>query len=171
MDLYLDFDGVLVDTINITYKMMESLKIDINNQEEVINFYQKLNWFNLLSGIKQINEQFRYIDELKELGIFDIYILTTVNSLEEIKDKIEYIRKYDKNKKIISAPRGVNKKDLVSAKNSILVDDYSGNLISWLQAGGIPIKFSAKKHQDFITINSLQNLTDKCFIKKLKKDI
>lgn len=34
MDLYLDFDGVLLDTINVSYKMMEELGIDLKDRQK-----------------------------------------------------------------------------------------------------------------------------------------
>ena len=40
INLYIDFDGVIVDTINETYKMIEKLKINLNDSEKVINFYK-----------------------------------------------------------------------------------------------------------------------------------
>ena len=42
MDLYIDFDGVLVDTISVSYKMIEDLGIDLNDFKKVCEFYSKL---------------------------------------------------------------------------------------------------------------------------------
>ena len=52
-----------------------------------------------------------------------------------------------------------------------MVDDYSGNLYSWENAGGIGVKFSeeSKKQQGFITVNSLGELNHPKFIKRLIK--
>ena len=80
-NLYLDFDGVLVDTITITYKMMYNLGISLNDRENVIKFYQQLNWYQLLENISEINNSFYNIRLLKELGSYNLNILTTVNSL------------------------------------------------------------------------------------------
>ena len=110
-DLYLDFDGVLVDTINVTYEMMRKLKIDIeNDKDSVSKFYKELNWKELLNHINHINESFKHIRSMKKLGLYNLYILTTVQSLEEIRAKIEYIRKYDESIKIISVPKGIEKR-------------------------------------------------------------
>lgn len=173
MDLYLDFDGVLVDTIDVTYEMMRKLQIDIDGDKDSVNkFYRQLDWFKLLNNISQINESFKWIEEIKKSGLYNSSnILTTVTSLKEISAKINYIRKFDKDIRIISVPKGVEKKDLVNPKNSILVDDYSGNLTPWSSSGGIPIKFSNRKNDKFITINSLKYLTEESFVKKLKKAI
>ena len=168
-NLYLDFDGVLVDTITITYKMMYNLGISLNDRENVIKFYQQLNWYQLLENISEINNSFYNIRLLKELGSYNLNILTTVNSLEEIKAKISYIRSKDKDINVISVPKGIEKADAVKAKNAILVDDYSGNLKLWKNKGGIPIKFSNENNKEYITINNLNSLTNKKLIKKLTK--
>ena len=54
INLYIDFDGVIVDTINETYKMIEKLKINLNDSEKVINFYKEFDWDKLLSNTKKL---------------------------------------------------------------------------------------------------------------------
>ena len=171
MNLYLDFDGVIADTIVVTYKMIEERGIDINDRPKVCEFYRTLNWFNLLSNIDQINNSIKYIKKLQSSGLYNMAILTTVNSLEEISAKKEYIRKFGLNLPIISVPKGVSKSELVDAKQAILVDDYGGNLYPWEKAGGIGVKFSNKESNEFITISSLSELSNSKFVKKLIKKI
>lgn len=166
-DLYLDFDGVLVDTMRVTYKRMRELGIDISNNVLTSEYYRNLNWENLLNNIEEIDNAFYYIKKLKETKMYNISILTTVNSLEEAVAKISYIRKRDKDIDIIIVPKGIEKHIVVKSKNAILVDDYSGNLKTWQENGGIPIKFANKDNDKYITINSLKNLTEKTFVKKL----
>ncbi len=172
MNLYLDFDGVIVDSIKVTYKMMEERGINIEDTPRVREFYRELNWFNLLDNINQINNSIKYIKSLEKNGTYNLYILTTVNSLSEIEAKVKYIRKFGLNIPLIGVPKGVNKNELVNAKNSILVDDYSGNLYPWEKAGGIGVKFTEKTtEQNFIVVNSLRELNQPNFIKKLIKKI
>ena len=47
-------------------------------------------------------------------------------------------------------------------ENSILVDDYSGNLKEWEKAGGIGIQFSTNLDKDkgFTVIDKLDKLID-----------
>lgn len=44
-NLYIDFDGVICNTIEITYKMLDDLNIDTKDSDKVINFYKNLNWY------------------------------------------------------------------------------------------------------------------------------
>ena len=44
---------------------------------------------------------------------------------------------------------------------AILVDDYSGNLKLWKEAGGIAVKFSkVKEESEYINITSLEELLE-----------
>ena len=73
--LYIDFDGVIMDTIKVTYKLMEDVKIDPKNQDEVSNFYKNIDWKNLLSITPEINDSFNCIQKLVDSNLFDISIL------------------------------------------------------------------------------------------------
>ena len=55
MNLYLDFDGVIVDSIKVTYKMMEEKGISIEDTPRVREFYRDLDWFKLLNNINQLS--------------------------------------------------------------------------------------------------------------------
>lgn len=167
IDLYLDFDGVLVDTIKVTYKMMNKLGIDIEDTYLVSKFYKNLNWSNLLNNINEIEKAFYYIQKLKETNEYNLNILTTVNSIEEIIAKITYIRTKDKDINIICVPRGIEKCNVVKSKNAVLIDDWSGNLNAWYKSGGIPIKFSKEQNSKYLTIDSLKPLTEPSFVKKI----
>lgn len=71
--------------------------------------------------------------------------------------KVNYIRSKNKEIGIVFVPNGIDKSQIVKAQGAILVDDYSGNLLKWTEAGGIGIKFISK--DNFTTINSLQVFT------------
>lgn len=166
-DLYIDFDGVIKDTIKVSYKMMEDEKIDLRDRPKVIEFYKQLDWEYLLKISAEIKNAYHFINKISEEGTFSPKILTTVNSLNEIKAKLSDIKKNCKNITVISAPSGIEKSVLVNPKNSILVDDYSGNLISWQNSGGIPVKFANETSSEFTTINTLEVFTEKEICKNL----
>ena len=169
MDLYLDFDGVIADTINVTYRMIEERGIDIKDRPKVCEFYRTLDWAKLLSNIGQINDSIKWIKKIQASGLYNMAILTTVNSLDEISAKKEYIRKFGLKLPIVSVPRGVDKNELVDANKAILVDDYSGNLYPWEKSGGIGVKFSNNESNEFITVSSLGELNQEKLVKKLIK--
>ena len=41
INLYIDFDGVIMDTINVTYKMLSDKGIDMNDEVAKSKFYSK----------------------------------------------------------------------------------------------------------------------------------
>lgn len=92
-DLYIDFDGVIKDTIKVSYKMMEDEKIDLKDRPKVIEFYKQLDWEYLLKISAEIKNAYHFINKISEEGTFNPKILTTVNSLNEIKAKLSDIKK------------------------------------------------------------------------------
>lgn len=74
MNLYLDFDGVIADTIKVTYKIIKQKGIDLTDKEKVFEFYKNLDWKKLLEKTNEINQAFEKIDLLKCSGLYNIYI-------------------------------------------------------------------------------------------------
>lgn len=158
--LYLDFDGVILNTIDVTYKMLN--KKNITNQEQIDNFYKNLDWNQLLSQCEEINHSIQNIKRLLKSKYYQVAILTHVISKEEADAKRQYLKNKIKNLEVITVNINKNKCDEVDCKNAILVDDYINNLELWYQKGGIPIKFSDKgKECKFISIQSLDELIEK----------
>ena len=93
-NLYIDFDGVISDTIEVTYKMLEDLKIDRTDIKAVRDFYRELDWKSLLEITPLINNSMDQIQEIITVQKYDIAILTHVNSQAEAIAKINFIRKY-----------------------------------------------------------------------------
>lgn len=161
-NLYIDFDGVIVDTIRVTYDMLDRLEVDKEDFEKMSEFYYNLNWKQLLKLTPIINDSFDCIKKLLSCGKFNVSILTHVNSLDEAVSKIHYIRKYLKDITIIPVPREVSKTSICLTEDAILVDDYSGNLKEWEKSGGIGIQFSTdlNKNKGFPVIDKLDKLID-----------
>ena len=158
-NLYIDFDGVISDTIDVTYAMMDAQNVDKTDFDAVANFYQELDWVSLLEVTPLINNSMEKIEKLVASGKFDVTILTHVSSQKEAVAKIKYIRKFLKEITIIPVPKAVSKTETVCAKDSILVDDYKGNLVEWEAAGGIGVRFfKEKKKTQFIDISDLEEL-------------
>ena len=63
-NLYIDFDGVISDTIEVTYEMMNKQKIDRKNLDSVMLFYQNLDWEDLLNKTPLINDSMHKIAKI-----------------------------------------------------------------------------------------------------------
>lgn len=153
--LYLDCDGVILDTINKSYQMLK--EEGITTEEERKIFYSNINWERLIIDSGQINNS---IDKIKELTkYFDVEILTHVYTENEGQAKINYFKKELPNINIITVPKTVKKADFVDPTNAILVDDYTSNLDYWQEKGGIPVKFSdSRKESNYPVITDLLEL-------------
>lgn len=143
--IYIDFDGVLVNTPKYIVKKTKKSK----NKSQVL---KKLPWDELLKNCNQINNNIENIKELSKK--LNIVILTHVYSNFEANEKRKYINRYISNAEIITVPYYIKKSDAVNAKNNILIDDYKENIINWNNNGGIGILF--KNTQDILTL--LNNL-------------
>ena len=161
-NLYIDFDGVIMDTIKVTYDMLDRLEVNREDFEKMSEFYENLNWKKILSLTPIINDSFNCIKKLLCCEKFNIAILTHVNSLDEAVAKINYIRKYIKDITVIPVPREISKTKVCKSEGAILVDDYSGNLRDWEKEGGIGIQFSTDLNKDkgFKVIDKLEQLID-----------
>ena len=93
-NLYIDFDGVIMDTINVTYDMIKEL--GLKDEDEVSKFYKDLDWKYLLSVTGDINDGIQMIQKIIDSNKFNVAILTHVYSLEEAVEKVKFIRKYYK---------------------------------------------------------------------------
>jgi hypothetical protein len=165
--LYIDFDGVIVDTITGPYKYFD--EHNMNTTEERSKYYSNLDWHIFLEESPKVKGSLEALNEIVENDLYEVNILTHVTSLNELEEKILFLSSNIKNCQkvnIVGVPRKISKFDMVDPKNNILVDDYSGNLKDWEAHGGIGIKFSSEKNDKFYTISTLESLiTDKDLIK------
>lgn len=157
--LYIDFDGVIMDTIPYLYAAVEESKIDINNESAIREFYSHYNFNDIVNDKNILNDSINCIYKLIDSGLFEISILTHVNSLDEGVVKTNYLRKYFKSITIILVPKEISKTKMIHSKDAILVDDYSGNLKEWSDSGGIPIRFNSENNtKGYTTITCLDEL-------------
>lgn len=163
--LYLDCDGVILDTINRSYKMLQ--EEGITTEPEITMFYSNICWETLIKESGEINNSISKIKELTKY--FDIEILTHVNSEKEAKVKIEYFAKVLPGINVITVPKIIKKADFVNSIGCILVDDYSSNLSYWEEKGGIPVKFSDyEENCPYTVINNLSELIELYAKNKIK---
>ena len=120
-----------------------------------------MDWKNLLSITSEINDGFNCIQKLVDSDLFNISILTHVNSLDEAVEKVKFIRKHTDDLTIIPVPKAISKTKMVHTRGAILIDDYTSNLTEWENAGGIGIRFNEKLNgKGFKVINKLDQILE-----------
>lgn len=158
INLYIDFDGVILDTINPLYQKLQE---DNVHEEKVKEFFVNYDWTKIIKDKYIINDSINCIQKIIDSDKFNLAILTHVNSLHEAELKIKYLRKYFKDITIIPCPKAISKTKMVHTKDSILVDDYAGNLREWEKEGGIPVRFSQKMNgKGFKVVDKLDQLIE-----------
>ena len=155
--LFIDFDGVILDTMTILYEEARRQEYDVNDTE----FYKNFNFKCILKDKYIINDSINCIQKLIDSNKFEISILTHCNSIKEGSDKVRYIRKLFKDITVIICPKDISKTKMVHTDGAILVDDYAGNLREWESEGGIPVRFSTKlSSKGFKVIDRLDSLLE-----------
>lgn len=160
--LYIDFDGVVMDTIPLLYNELEKNGISLDNEEKISLVFSHYDFSEIIKDKNILNDSIDCINKLLESKRFEISFLSHVNSLEEGIVKVKYLRRHFKdNITIIIVPKAISKTKMVHSEGAILVDDFSGNLKEWEEAGGIPIRFSKElESKGYKVINRLDSLLD-----------
>ena len=162
--LYLDFDGVILDTIRtLEKKVIESGFEDAKwDTPGVAEFILSFDWGELIQNSFPLNDSISNIQKLLDSNLYDIAVLTHVNSIKEEEEKRQYLDKFFENLSVIPVWYPTPKYKAVDCKNTVLVDDSVENLILWEENGGISVKFSIDDEQSpYITVNCLDKLIDK----------
>ena len=158
--LYIDFDGVILDTIKVTYSMLKKLDISPKD-EEALDFYYNLDWDHIIKQTPEINDSINCIKKIIESNLFEVKVLTHIISYNEGLGKIRYLKSRVPELEVILVPKEINKCDIVNPKDAILIDDFLGNLDLWHKHGGIAVKFSDNgKKSKYITITKLNQILD-----------
>lgn len=174
--LYIDFDGVIKNTIAYMYREMDELGINYRgshtNSKEVINYIKNLDWEFLLNNTSFINDSISAIKEIIDTGVYEVKILTHINSINEGKQKKIYLKKVLPEVKVITVPKQIDKAKFVKAEGAILVDDYKNNLKMWKNHRGIPIHFNEEREEsDYPVVSCLHEIIDLTYdyAKKVKE--
>ena len=101
--LYLDCDGVILDTINMSYKMIKNK--GLTNEKDIEHFYKNLSWEELIIEAGEINNSIEKIKELTK--VYDVEILTHVISEGEIIAKENYFKEVLPEVKVIAVPKEI----------------------------------------------------------------
>ena len=143
-----------------SYKVMNKMGI-MDNPIKIMEYYQNLNWHKFLKDCLPINDSINCIQKIIDSKLFNVNILSHVNSLNEAIAKIEYIRKYFKDITFIPVPKKISKTKMVHTNDSYLIDDYKGNLVEWEKSGGIGVRFNTELEANgFTVIDRLDKIID-----------
>lgn len=160
--LFLDFDGVIVNTNKFIQETIKNSNTDLTKEENYIELCKSLPWTNFLNSCEEINNSFSILNDLNK--IYDLTIITHFYSLDEEKLKIEYIMANFEGIKFVTVPFQKMKNEVVNSKGCILVDDYYVNIENWNSSGGIGLYFSNNTNEEVLTINNLKYLLDQNYV-------
>lgn len=146
MIIYLDFDGVLFDTVSVILKIAKNDNVDF--EENCRIFFENLDWKYILTNAKELNDSISAVKRLKKS--YTVKIITHVSSIKEMEEKIEFINKNYKNTEIVLVPKNKNKSALVDARNNILIDDSKKNIEDWNNHNGIGILYENKSIEKIV---------------------
>ncbi len=155
--LYIDFDGVILDTNTKLYEEARKRNYDISDNE----FYKTFDFKTILKDDIILNDSINCLQKIVDSGHFEVNILTHCSSFTEGVDKMSYIRKFFKEISVIMCPKEISKARLIHSKDAILIDDYTKNLEEWASEGGIPVKFSPQlSSKGFTVIDKLDKIIE-----------
>lgn len=159
--LYIDFDGVILDTMTKSYEELKKENIDRKDEEKVREFFNNADWKKLIEETEEINDSINEIKKICDSKKFNVYILTHVNSTNEMVEKIKYLHKKLPLVTVVSVPKEIPKTEVVNPSAAILIDDYSGNIKEWQKKLGIGIKFVKElEGSDYPEITHLSEVID-----------
>lgn len=138
--LYIDFDGVILDTGPLLFYEWEQIPNHrFLPEAEKVKYIERADWKSILKESLVVNDS---INILKQMDPTKSFILTKIHSYEnEGLAKIEWARENDIKQQVILVPYGSRKCDIVDARGNILVDDSLFNLDEWEASGGSGVFF------------------------------
>ena len=167
---YCDCDGVILNTIEVAFKIMERMGIDIHNRKQVDDTFRTLiDWNDIFAETGPINNSIDKLKLIKSSNIFkDIVILTKISGsyYEEVL-KRDYFKETLPDIRVITLQYGLSKGSVVPAKGNILVDDEIGNCERWKNCDGTAILF--KKNMCALEDNIINDLEDIVYTEGAKK--
>ena len=160
--LYIDFDGVVMDTIPLLYNELAKNNVALKDEQEVRRVFAAFDYGTIIKDKNILNDSINCIHKIIESGRFEVSFLSHINSLAEGEVKVKYLRKHFKNNiTIIFVPKSIAKPKMVHSEGAILIDDFAGNLKEWEANGGIAIRFSKElESHGYKVINRLDTILD-----------
>lgn len=159
MRLYIDFDGVILDTVSLYMDIINQAKAFTEDDRRAI--FKDLDWDIIIEEADEINNSIENIRKIISSNKYEVSILTHVNSENEYKAKESFMQKNGIDIPVIPVYRPNPKVSKVDPNQAILVDDTIENLILWEEQGGIGVYFSNnEKNYPIKNITSLEEILD-----------
>ncbi|MBR3199062.1 MAG: hypothetical protein IKG27_03510 [Bacilli bacterium] len=131
-ELYIDFDGVILDSQERFKKIM----LDNTNLEDWINYLASIEWYNFLRECREIDESLTTIQKLQKYRNLK-GIITRIHTFNEGIEKANFLRENNIDLPIFYVlPEQSKSSVVVPNKNRILVDDDIKNCFDWETNGG-----------------------------------
>lgn len=90
--IYIDFDGVILDTWDIIFrKYKEKFKTTKIDEIELKGLMLSIGWDFILNNSNEINNSIKNIIDISR--DYEVCVITKVNSVEEQKAKMEFLQK------------------------------------------------------------------------------
>ncbi len=138
--IYIDFDGVILDTEEELFReWRKNPNRHLLPEKTKIDYIANADWDSILHNSKPLNNSLHYLSEMDDKSV----ILTKIHSLAEGTAKINWIKENGIKQNVTLVPYNVKKSDVVDAKGNILIDDCIKNLDEWEEKGGTGILFDA----------------------------
>ena len=171
--LYSDFDGVLYNTIDVSFSIMRENGCNMSDGKEIDNYFKKkLDWNRVFNEASMINNSIDKIKLLQESNLFKkIIILTKLSgNYHEERLKRDLIQMLLNDIPVITLQHELKKNMVVNAYGNILVDDEIKNCHFWNEDNGCAINFQ-KDNVDLEhnIINDLLDIPNTDGVKKLLK--
>jgi len=172
--IYIDFDGVILDTWSVIIEEYYNKYGNLNlTDEKIKQIMLDIGWNNIILRSKEINNSINNITKISKK--YDVCILSKINSEEEMLEKRKFLLE-NNIKKMEFVWYEDTKSKYVSSNRDILIDDTIKNLDEWELAGGMGIFFDKDLNNSdgYGTINNkyiiLNDLLKICDIMKLRME-
>lgn len=156
--VYVDMDGVLVDTYTHIANMLNVNHYDNITGDQWEHFYKNADGYNLFRSLpidRDANELLKIVSKFTD----NVVLLTSPLNYDvngSIRGKQEWLAKHGFNLPVIFE----SSKEKYAVSNNlpnVLIDDSPSQINRWRSAGGIPIKYICDKDSLHTITNGLEN--------------
>ncbi len=171
--LYSDCDGVILNTLDVAYAIMQQHGVDIRSREEVTRYFRNyIDWKELISKAEVINNAAYLLRHIKDIKMFeDVKVLTKISGgQQEEQSKRELFRRILPKIEVITLHVDSSKALAVPAAGNLLVDDDLDNCNEWREQNGEAVLFTPYMYNyDRNIISTFADIQHTAAAKKLLK--